>query len=163
MAGQAEAVEPTAITSGGLRSDRFAGLLIAAAGCYAVWASMKLPLGSLADPGPGYFPLVLSALLVVFGVLIGVLDGGSLPLRSVRWREWRHALAILGTGGFAALAIESLGYRLTVAVMLVFLLGVVERKPPFLVAAIAAGLALGSYWLFSTVLRVPLPVGFMGL
>lgn len=161
MAGQAEAGEPAATTSG-LRSDRFAGLLIAAAGGYAAWESMKLPLGSLADPGPGYFPLVLAALLVLGGALVAAFDSGSLPLRSVRWQEWRHALAILGAGGFAALAIESLGYRLTVAVMLVFLLGVVERKPPLLVAAIAASLALGSYWLFFTVLMVPLPVGVMG-
>jgi len=161
MAVQAKVGEP-ATTKSGLRSDRFAGLLLAVAGGYAAWESMKLPLGSLADPGPGYFPLVLAALLVLGGALVAAFDSGSPSLRSVRWQEWRHASAILGTGAFAALAIESLGYRLTVAVMLVFLLGVVERKPPFAVAAISAGMAMGSYWLFSTVLRVPLPVGVFG-
>lgn len=157
-----ERVGDAQAASSGLRSDRFAGLLLAAAGAFAAWESIKLPLGSLADPGPGYFPLVLAALLVLGGLLVAAFDSSSPAVRSVRWQEWRHALAILGTGGFAALAIEPLGYRLTVVVMLVFLLGVVERKPPLPVAAISAGVALGSWWLFATVLRVPLPIGNFG-
>lgn len=145
-----------------MRRDQSAGLLLAAAGAYAAWESLKLPLGNLSDPGPGYFPLGLAALLVVFGGLVAFFGRDSPPLRSVRWPDWRHAAAIIASGAFAALAIESFGYRLTVAVMLVFLLGVVERKPPLVVAAVTAGLSLGSYWLFFTLLRVPLPVGAFG-
>ncbi len=146
----------------GLRRDHLSGLLLAALGAYAAWESLKLPLGSFSDPGPGYFPLALAALLAAFGLLVGFFGGASASLGALRWREGRHAAAIVGAGAFAALAIEALGYRVTVAVMLVFLLGVVERKPLPAVAAVAAGLSLGSYWLFAGLLRVPLPVGAWG-
>jgi hypothetical protein len=68
-------------------------------------------------------------------------------------------VAILATCVFAALALERLGYRLTMAAVLGFLVGVVERKGILLSAAFALALALGSFYVFDTVLRVPLPRG----
>ena len=79
------------------------------------------------------------------------------------WTEWRHALAIFGACAFAAVALERLGYRLTMGVVLAFLLGVVERKHPLLTVALAVAVAGGSFFLFNTVLRVPLPRGPLGL
>lgn len=136
--------------------------MIVLAGAYAGWESLKLPLGSLDNPGPGYMPLILSALLLALGLLVTVAGKSSLPLAGIRWPELRHAFAILGTGVFAALAIEPLGYRLTVAIMLIFLVGVIERKPPLAVLLVAAGMSLGSYWLFASLLKVPLPPGLFG-
>ncbi len=137
--------------------------MIATAGAYAGWQSRKLPLGSLDNPGPGYMPLILATLLFVLGLVVAVAGRQSQPLAQIRWPELRHAIAILGTCAFAALAIEPLGYRLTVAIMLVFLVGVIERKPPLPVILVAAGMSLGSYWLFATLLKVPLPPGLFGI
>ena len=63
---------------------------------------------------------------------------------------------------FAALALERLGYRLTITTMLLFLLGVVERKRPVAAAIFAAALAGGTFLLFDGILRVPLPRGPLG-
>ena len=57
---------------------------------------------------------------------------------------------------------ERLGYRLTVLLLLAFILGVVERKRPTLVAAMALGLSLGTFFLFGSLLKVPLPRGPLG-
>ena len=146
----------------GLRADQIAGLMISLAGAYAGWETLKLPLGSLENPGPGYMPLILATLLVILGLVVASAGGKSQPMAEIRWPELRHAFAIFGTCVFAALAIEPLGYRLTVAVMLIFLIGVIEKKPPLAVILVSAGMAIGSYWLFATLLKVPLPPGLFG-
>jgi putative tricarboxylic transport membrane protein len=152
---------PTEARSG-LRAEQIAGLLLAAAGAYAAWESLKLPLGSLDNPGPGYMPIILAALLIALGLVVALAGKKSQPLAEIRWPELRHAVAIFGTCVFAALAIEPLGYRLTVAIMLVFLVGVIEKKPALSVLLVSGGMSIGSYWLFATLLKVPLPPGLFG-
>ena len=142
--------------------DRVAGLiLIAIAGIVAV-ETTALPLGTLSRPGPGYAPLICAIILAVLGLLVTVRRGGT-PVADLRWGEARHAALILGAGAFAALALERIGFRLTTLAILVFLLGVVERRSPLAVAAVAFGISFGGYYLFWNVLRVPLPIGPFGI
>jgi len=72
-----------------------------------------------------------------------------------------ETLANLGSG--FAIALERLGYRLTMAIALGFLIGVIERQGVFVTLTLAVALAAGSYLLFDTLLRVPLPRGPFGL
>ena len=125
--------------------------------------SGELPLGSLHNPGPAYMPVLLALALLVFAILVGAYGGASRGLGAVGWSEWRHAAAILGTCAFAAIALERLGYRLTMAIALGFLIGVIERQGVFVTLTLAVALAAGSYLLFDTLLRVPLPRGPFGL
>src|SRR3989454_10765390 len=108
-------------------------------------------------------PVVLALALLVFAILVGAYGGASRALGAVGWSEWRHAAAILGTCAFAALALERLGYRLTMGLALAFLIGVVERKGVILTLVFAVAVAAGSYFLFDTLLRVPLPRGPFGI
>ena len=146
-----------------LTTDRVAGGALVLVGAVALWQSLQLPLGSLRQPGPAYMPALLAVLLMLFGVAVAAFGGTTGPFAAVAWAEWRHALAIFGACAFAAVALERLGYRLTMGLVLAFLLGVVERKHPLLTVALAAGVAAGSFFLFNTVLRVPLPRGPFGL
>ena len=144
-----------------LTRDRLAGGALALLGLIMLvecWR-LGLPLGSLRTPGPAYMPVVLALLLVLLGVLVVAFGGRSPRPGEAGWSEWRHAAAILVTCVFAALALERLGYRLTLVVVLGFLVGVVERKGILLTAALALGLPLGSFYVFNTLLRVPLPRG----
>jgi putative tricarboxylic transport membrane protein len=142
--------------------DRVAGAFLVLFGLFIMWEDRVLPMGTLHNPGPGYMPFALAALLAGMGCLV-VLTGGTAPaFASVSWVEWRHAVAILGSLLFTALALERIGYRLTVALVLVFLVGVVERKGLLPTAVIAAGLALGTFYVFGTLLLVPLPRGPWG-
>lgn len=144
--------------------DRVSGIALVALALFVLEETVRqrLPLGSLANPGPAYFPGVLACLVLAAGVALTVLGGAGPRFASLQWREWRHALAILATIAFCALALERLGYRLTVFVALAFLLGYVERKPLAATFVLAAGLALGTFALFDTLLRVPLPRGPFG-
>jgi hypothetical protein len=59
--------------------DFWAGLLLIAVGTLAVALGSDYPLGTARRMGPGYFPIVLGALLVLFGiyVLVKGLRGGD--------------------------------------------------------------------------------------
>jgi len=146
-----------------LTRDRVAGSILVLLAVVTAWETRRLPLGTLHNPGPGYMPLLLALILGLLGALVVLRGGGSPPLRALRWSEAGHAVAILAGCAFAAVALEQLGYRLTVIVLVAFLLGVMERKRPAVVAAVALGLSFGSFFLFSNLLRVPLPRGPWGL
>jgi putative tricarboxylic transport membrane protein len=150
-------------TPTGWRTDRVAGLALGVFGLAVAGASLRYPLGTLRAPGPALFPLGLALILAALGAWTATAGRASPPLGALGWAEWRHAAAILGACAGAALLLEPLGYRVTVAADLVVLLRGVERRGWALTAAVALGLALGSFYLFDTLLRVPLPRGPLGL
>ncbi|MFI5326994.1 MAG: tripartite tricarboxylate transporter TctB family protein [Candidatus Rokuibacteriota bacterium] len=143
--------------------DRVAGLALVLIGLLTMWESRVFPLGSLHRPGPAYMPVVLAALLILFGAAVFAMDARVRRLTEVGWPEWRHALAIFGACAFAAWGLERLGYRLTMAAVMAFLLLVVERKGWALGLTLTVAMAWGSFFVFDTLLRVPLPRGPFGL
>jgi len=143
--------------------DRVAGVALILIGLVTMWESRVFPLGSLHRPGSAYMPVVLAALLIIFGAAVFAMDARVRRLAEVGWPEWRHALAIFGACAFAAWGLERLGYRLTMAVVVAFLLLVVERKGWALGLALTVVMAWGSFFVFDTLLRVPLPRGLFGL
>jgi putative tricarboxylic transport membrane protein len=146
-----------------LTVDRIAGAALALFALLVLWQSRALPLGSLGNPGPAYMPTVLAALLLLDGVAIVALGGDAPRPGTLGFHEWRHVVAIVAACVFAALGLERLGYRLTMLVVLLFLLGVVERKRPVAALVFAVAFAGGTFLLFDGVLRVPLPRGPFGL
>jgi putative tricarboxylic transport membrane protein len=144
-------------------TDRVAGAALVLLALVVIWESRRLPLGSLRNPGPAYMPVVLALVLLGFGSLLLVLAGNARAMACVGWHEWRHAAAIIGVCVFAALALERLGFRVTIAVALAFLLRVVERKGSIFSVGLSIAVAAGAFLLFDTLLRVPLPRGPLGL
>jgi putative tricarboxylic transport membrane protein len=143
--------------------DRVAGMALVLIGLVTMWESRVFPLGSLHRPGPAYMPVVLAALLILFGAAVFAMDARVRRLAELGWPESRHALAIFGACAVAAWGLERLGYRLTMAMVAAFLFLVVERKGWALGLALTAAMAWGSFFVFDTLLRVPLPRGPFGL
>lgn len=139
--------------------DRVAGIVIILFAVTVMWEDRPLPLGTFHNPGPGYMPMVLAVILAAMGILVTLGGGDSPPLASISWVEGKHALGILSGCAFTALALERLGYRLTVIILVGFLLWVVERKRLPVVVVAALGLSLGTFYLFNSLLKVPLPMG----
>jgi putative tricarboxylic transport membrane protein len=142
-----------------LTRDRVAGAVFFLFALGVLWENRAFPLGSVTKPGPGYMPMVLAIILAVMAVLVILTGGRSPSVRSLDWSEKKHALAILTGCAFTALALERIGYRLTVILLVGLLLWVVERKGPVVTAAMALGLSLSTFYLFCTLLQVPLPLG----
>jgi putative tricarboxylic transport membrane protein len=139
--------------------DRVAGVALLLFAMAVMWEDRAFPLGTITKPGPGYMPMLLAGILAAMAGLVIWTGRRSPAWTSLSWSEWRHAVAILAGCVFAALALERIGYRLTVIVLVGFLLWVVERKRPAVTVATALGLSLGTFYVFSTLLRVPLPLG----
>lgn len=147
---------------GSLTTDRLAGAGLAAFAIFVLWESRKLPFGTIRDPGGGAVPVLLALTLLVCSLAV-VLGGATAhPVAAIRWTEWRHAAAILGACAFMALALERLGYRLTILVVLLALATVVEKKGWLVGVIFAVAFSLGSHYLFNTLLKVPLPQGPFG-
>ena len=146
-----------------LRNDQLSGLVLFALAVFVGWQNRVYPLGSLQEPGPGYTPLLVAVILGAMGLLIALRGASSTPLAETPWPESGRAIAILVACGLATYALEAIGYRITIAALLIFLLGVLERRHPIAVAVVAVSFSLASYYLLATVLRVPLPRGLWGL
>jgi hypothetical protein len=143
--------------------DRLGGGALAAIALFTLWESRKLPLGTVANPGPAYMPTLLALLLLAFAIGIVALGGRAVRVGAVGWTEWRHAVAILGVCVFMALSLERLGYRLTVFAALALLLGLLERRSLVTTAVFSIVFSAASFYLFAVLLRVPLPRGPWGL
>jgi hypothetical protein len=141
----------------GLSSDQFSGLMLLALALYVGWQNRAYPVGTLSEPGPGYLPLLLAIFLGAMGLLIALWGARSVPLATIKWTEATRAVVILVACGAATLALERIGYRLTVIALLIFILGVLERKRPLPVALVALGFSFASYYIVGDLLRVPLP------
>jgi putative tricarboxylic transport membrane protein len=142
--------------------DRVSGAFLVLVGLFVAWERRVLPLGSTHHPGPGYVPLLLAILLIILGAILIVQGKGAQALRSVTWSEAPRAVAILGCCLFISLFMEAIGYRLTMLVVLGFLFGVMERLKIWLALILTLGFSFGTFWLFDTLLRVPLPRGGWG-
>jgi putative tricarboxylic transport membrane protein len=145
--------------------DRVGGVALVLLALFTMEETYRghLPLGSLQNPGPAYVPVLLATLLLVLGIAVAVLGGGAARVAEVGWSEWKHGVMILAVCAFMALALERLGYRLTIAIALAFLIWVLERQSILSGLTFAVLFAMGSFYLFETLLRVPLPRGPWGL
>ena len=141
--------------------DRLAGAVLIAMATAVLWESRLLPLGTLLNPGAAFMPIALAVVVLLCGALLIVT--GSVASLSTADIDWRRVPAILGAAAFAAWAMDRIGYRLTMLIVLGFLVGVVERRSILATALFAAGMAFGTFYVFDTLLRTPLPRGPFGI
>lgn len=135
------------------------GGIFVAVGCiYGASAMLSLPMGSMISMGPGYFPVVLSGLLVLLGgaiVLRGLRHEGRVAFGSLPWRAiLMIALAILCFAFF----IRSLGLFVTV-LLTAFLSCLADAKVTALKAAtMALAMAVLCTLIFSLGIGLPIPI-----
>jgi putative tricarboxylic transport membrane protein len=130
-----------------LSTDLLSGLLFAALGAGALYISWRYPAGTAARMGPGYFPHLVSSLLVLLGGIL-IVRAWFRPGEAIAIVDLRPLLfVLLGTVAFGLL-IERAG--LIVASVAVIVAGRLAR-PDFRVLEVlllAVGLAGGAALLF---------------
>lgn len=145
------------------RPDVWSGIALAGVAVFA-WAwARDLPLGSLHQPGPGFFPKGLAALiaLLALGILArGILipAGGVASLWSERSGLGRVATMLAALLGYV-LGVERVGYLVVTTGLFVVMLRWVGGRSWVVTLMTAALAAAGSYLLFARWLMVPLPSG----
>jgi hypothetical protein len=106
-------------SSGLMSQDVLRGALFTAIGAGAAWIGSGYGIGSTTAMGPGYFPVLIGALLAAMGladVIRGVIAGGR---RMPDVHVWPVACLACGVVGFALL-IDEQGLLLAVAVLVGF-------------------------------------------
>jgi hypothetical protein len=140
-----------------LRRDHIAGGVFIAAGALVFAMSGDLPFGTLASPGAGMLPKLVLGLLMAFGAIIVARAGESPPLAAINWSDLRHAATVVAVSAVAIALYTTIGFVLSVTLLLFVLLFFIERRGLWRALAVSIGVTVGSYLLFSTLLKSPLP------
>jgi hypothetical protein len=133
------------------------GIFVAIGGAFVV-GSLGYPLGTPLRMGPGYFPLVVGAILAALGlaiVLKGLIAGELLPLGSVPWR----AVAVIAVAVvFFGFAVRRLGFVPTSAVTALLITLASRTVRPLTAVAVAAGLTVAATLIFVVGLQLRIPL-----
>lgn len=136
-------------------TDAILGALLAGLGAAGIYLSARLPMGSAVRMGPGYFPTLVSWILLGFGLLI-FLRSFVLSGSAIGYVKARPLVLVLGAVGVFSLGIQTLGLLATILVMVpVAGIASAESRPlEVLVAAVVLGLF--SCGLFIGLLGLPM-------
>jgi putative tricarboxylic transport membrane protein len=132
---------------------------------YGVVSSSLMPLGQLQEPGPGFFPLALSALLLVFsglGIISARPSAEDLDRSEPFWGDMKTPLKIVLATALAVLAFEPVGFLLTSACFLILLFLWVSCYPWWKALLFGAVGGFLGWFCFVRLLGVPMPGGFLG-
>jgi putative tricarboxylic transport membrane protein len=141
--------------------DRAAGAILLIFGLIALEEARKLRFGSIARPGPGFFPVVLAA---AFSLV-------CLVLLVIAWRErgahapadarlgWGKIVATITALFVYAFVLEPVGFVAATFVLLLFFFKALERQRWITALAGSLVTAFVTYLVFKVWLNVQLPAG----
>jgi hypothetical protein len=140
------------------RQSVLGGLLLVAFGVFGLVLGASLDMGTARRMGPGFFPRVLSWLLIALGGLIGVQGAMASGGETASRVAWRPLILVTTAVVTFQVLIDRAG--LVAATAAVVILGAVAGRGarPAEVGALAVILAVCVAVLFVSVLNLPLPL-----
>ena len=143
-----------------MNKEHVGGLFFLFVGICFFFLSIKLPAGKLTQPGPAIFPLVLSLLLSIMGLLIFFSVKGKPKIERAKDSEnLAKPLAIILLTLAFIFFMGRLGYLITSFLYLFSLFFLVSRFKWFFSAGLSGILAAGSWYFFGKILGIFLPLG----
>jgi putative tricarboxylic transport membrane protein len=144
--------------------DIVGGLVLLCLGAWAIIGGVKLHLGKISEPQPGFFPFWGGVVLVVLSVILlfqawlgsGKAGKGVEAFGAI----WRPMIMIIGLIVYVAL-LTRVGYLISTFVLSIVLLRVLGTRRMWVLALAGFCVAFGSYILFDRFLNVTLPVGIL--
>jgi hypothetical protein len=144
-----------------LHADHVAGGAAITAAIAVLAVSGDLPFGTLTFPGAGMMPKLICALMILFGVMLIANAGTSPSFASISWSDLPHAARVFAIIGVAVALYTTLGFVITMSLML-FVLIALEGRNLVAAAAFSLGVTLSTYALFTVALKTPLEQGVLG-
>jgi hypothetical protein len=144
-----------------IRSDHLAGGVFVALGLLVFVLGWNLPFGQISAPGAGMLPKVLAGLMIACAVIVIATGRDSEPVSDIPWSDWTHASLIVVISSVATLLYATLGFLITMALLVFGLLTIVERKRFLPAATYAILLTVFAYWLFAIALKAPVERGIL--
>ena len=129
---------------------------------------LSLQVGVPKNPGPGFIPFIIGVLLVLCTGfhLVRVFRKGDLEGKGEKTSEGekKNYAAILGITACAVLfplVLETLKFLMTTLVVSFFMFLTLKPKKRAFAFLLAAGMSVSSFLIFSRLLGVALPMGFL--
>ncbi len=145
-----------------VRADHVAGAAFIVFALLVIALSGDLPFGTLAMPGAGFMPMLIAVLTILCGLALMIRAGESAPLASLNWSDAKHAALVVIITAAAALLYETLGFILTMSLLIFALLVVIERRNVIRAAVFSIAVTAVTLGLFQYVLQTPLAEGPFG-
>jgi putative tricarboxylic transport membrane protein len=143
-----------------VRRDVVVAVLVLALGAAAIFESTKLPLGTVRNPGQGFFPWWTSAVIVLLALVLLTQALVSRPSTNQQTpgRIAKVTALLLVVSAYTFL-LDFLGYLLCTFLLVLFMLRVTDAQRWPVALSMALLTAVGSYVVFAIWLSVPLPRG----
>jgi putative tricarboxylic transport membrane protein len=146
-----------------IRADHVAGGVFILLALLVFALSGDLPFGTLSFPGAGMMPKLVAVLMILLAASLMLRAGESPPLATLGWGDARHAARVMLITAVAVALYPTLGFIVTMTLLLFTLICVAERRNALAAAGYAAGITLLTYLLFSVALKTPLDIGIFGI
>ena len=123
--------------------------------------SLRLRLGTVTEPQPGFFPFIAGALLVIlcailFTKAISGRSEGAEPFGEL----WRPVILIIGLLVYS-IVLDAVGYVVATILLSGVVLRVLDTRTWWKLIVISLALSIGTYILFDRMLDVSLPGGIL--
>ena len=145
--------------------DLYAGALVALIGAFAIFQGRTYNIGSLGKMGPGFFPVMIGAVLIAVGLLISAgvekNEGAGDDEALLKKPDWR-GMACIVCSVVAFVVLAAFGGLIPAAFTSIFIAAMGDRTSSAKGALmLAAVVTLCGVLLFHFVLQVQMPL-FMG-
>jgi hypothetical protein len=144
-----------------LRSDHVAGGVFVVLGVLVIALSGNLPTGQLSMPGSGFLPKILAVLIILFGLALMARARESKTFAEISWNDGKHAATVTLIAAVAIALYTMLGFILSMALMMIALLVIIERRRPLLAIGYSVTIVVLTYVCFEYLLTAPLPGGLL--
>ena len=151
------------------RQDQISSFLWLLMGLFIIIVSVfSLSIGTVADPGPGLFPLIMGVALSSLSLVILIKSTfeKSIERKTLDklWTglKWPKMFYTIGALLVYIIILDKIGFLLTTFFLLIFLMRVIEPQKWRLVIGLSILASVGSYVLFGRLLEMELPTGFIG-
>ena len=141
------------------KKDLASGLIFAAFGAaYGTMAYLNLPMGRALNMGPGYFPIVLSSLLILLGLFVAVSAFGREDGTPIGKAAWRGVTMIMLALAVFVLTLQPLG--LLPASVLTSFVACLSMPSVSLVQRALVSLCIGAFCVvvFTGIVKLPIPI-----
>ena len=147
------------------RLDRISSLVWLVLSIFICVSSTRFSLGSLHDPGPGFFPFGAGVVMGILSVIVYIKATRKKSAEEKGWyskEKWKKLVLILGILVGYAFFLEPLGFILSTFLLLFCLLKAVELQKWSVAIGGSALISIASYVLFDVWLKTQLPKGIWG-
>ena len=135
-------------------TDAAAGVLLMLAAAFFGWQTVGLEIGTSLRMGPGYFPMILSGLLFILGLLV-LLKALKSHHEAIGKFAWRGMIFILPAPVFFGLTVRGLGFVPSIFVTTLIASQASVRMKPLAALALAVLVTIFSTLVFSYALGLP--------